>query len=173
MGEGEGASWALGREDMQVLFSVLPGGASLYLGFMAHEGNLLSLFLQKMLSFTPHFFLWKSCAGAVGFWHRSAVAKNLLRMRKMNTSLFGGDLRTLYFTFRNVFRFCWASAVGLCLGMAQGCAQQCCHHRNGDDIQAAVPAACWPPRSPPESLEEAHRQAKDTRHCIIVPTVVF
>lgn len=56
MDEGEGASWALGREDMQVLFSVLPGGASLYLGFMAHEGNL-SLFLQKMLSFTFHFFL--------------------------------------------------------------------------------------------------------------------
>lgn len=155
MGKGKGVSWALGREDMQVLFSVLPGGASLYLGFMAHEGNLLSLSLQKMLGFTSHFFLWKSCARAVGLWHSSAVARNFLRMRKMNTSLLGGDLRTSYFTFKNVIGFCWASAVGLCLGMAQGCAQQCCHHRNGVDVQAAVPAACWPIHSPPESLEAA------------------
>lgn len=43
---------ALKRQDTQVLFSVLPGGASLYLGFMAPEGNCRSLFLQKLLGFT-------------------------------------------------------------------------------------------------------------------------
>lgn len=46
---------ALERQDTRVLFSVLPGGASLYLGFMAPEGNCRSLFLQKLLGFTPFF----------------------------------------------------------------------------------------------------------------------
>lgn len=63
LGQGLGPAWGQGerqrpgllREDVQVLFSVLPGGASLYLGFMARKENRRSLFLQKSLRLTPHF----------------------------------------------------------------------------------------------------------------------
>lgn len=54
-GRGQGVNEALERQDTQVLFSVLPGGASLYLGFMAPEGNCCSLFLQKLLGLAPRF----------------------------------------------------------------------------------------------------------------------
>lgn len=60
MDEGR-ASQALERQDIQVLFSELPGGASLYLGFMAHEGNCLSLFLQKYVSKRVELVVWTFC----------------------------------------------------------------------------------------------------------------
>lgn len=64
---------ALERQDTQVLFSVLPGGASLYLGFMAPEGNCRSLFLQKLLGLTPFF----SQRVTMDLLNKSPVASNL------------------------------------------------------------------------------------------------
>lgn len=67
---------ALERQDIQVLFSVLPGGASLYLGFMAHEGNCHSFSLQKLF-WLPPCSLPKRHVGAMDIFPSSLVSRKL------------------------------------------------------------------------------------------------
>lgn len=121
---------ALKRQDIQVLFSVLPGGASLYLGFMAHEGNCRSLSLHKLfgsllaLSQRGMLVLWTFFpeAQCLESWERkenTGMRKKNAGMRKKNASLIlVGEIRTP--PFAQVFVCGFPSQprlMGLCLAV--------------------------------------------------------
>lgn len=94
-GRGQRVNGALERQDTQVLFSVLPGGASLYLGFMAPEGNCLSLFCRNCSGSLP-VSLQESCCCNGPFAQQPSGQKS--RRREMNVFLFSvGKSQNLMF----------------------------------------------------------------------------